>query len=55
MYYVIDVDTSYNMLLGRPWIHRNIVIPSTLHQVMKYADEWEKLRTLNAKKHPFKG
>src|SRR5438270_13028408 len=21
--YVIDADTSYNLLLGRPWIHRN--------------------------------
>jgi len=34
--YVIDVNTSYNLLLGRPWIHRNSIIPSTLHQVMKY-------------------
>jgi len=34
--YVIDVDTSYNLLLGRPWIHRNSIVPSTLHQVMKY-------------------
>ena len=29
--YVIDADTSYNLLLGRPWIHRNSIIPSTLH------------------------
>src|SRR3954465_15310767 len=28
--YVIDVDTSYNLLLGRSWIH---IVPSTLHQV----------------------
>src|SRR4051812_2137860 len=34
--YVIDADTSYNLLLGRPWIHRNHIVPSTLHQVMKY-------------------
>jgi len=37
--YVIDTDTSYNLLLGRPWIHRNSIVPSTLHQVMKYIDE----------------
>jgi len=28
--YVIDVDISYNLLLGRPWIHRNSIVPSTL-------------------------
>jgi len=36
--YVIDADTSYNLLLGRPWIHRNSIVPSTLYQVMKYID-----------------
>ena len=40
--YVIDADTSYNLLLGRPWIHRNSIVPSTLHQVMKYIDGVEK-------------
>src|SRR5436190_23256401 len=29
--YVIDADTSYNLLHGRPWIHRNHIVPSTLH------------------------
>src|SRR3954469_5196269 len=24
--YVIDADTSYNLLLGRPWIHRNHIV-----------------------------
>lgn len=37
--YVIDNDTSYNLLLGRPWIHGNFVVPSTLHQCLKYVDE----------------
>jgi len=55
MCYVIDTDTSYNLLLGRPWIHRNSIIPSTLHQVMKYIDGSEKVRTLIAERHPFKG
>jgi len=36
------------------WIHRNSIILSTLHQVMKYADKGEK-RMLIAEKHPFKG
>jgi len=47
--YVIDT------LLGRPWIHRNSIVPSTLHQVMKYIDGGGKVWTLIAKRHPFKG
>jgi len=27
--YVIDADTSYNLLLGQPWINRNSIVPST--------------------------
>ena len=53
--YVIDADTLYNLLLGRPWIHRNSIVPSTLHQVMKYIDGSGKVRTLIAERHPFKG
>jgi len=29
--YIINADTSYNLLLGRPWIHANWIVPSTLH------------------------
>jgi len=54
-YYVIDADISYNLLLGRPWIHRNSIVLSTLHQVIKYVDEERKVRTLIAERHPFKG
>ena len=43
--YVIDADTSYNLLLGQPWIHRNTIVPSTLHPVMKYVDEDKKVRS----------
>src|SRR5436190_9644089 len=55
MVYVIDVDTSYNLLLGRPWIHRNHIVPSTLHQVMKHMDTQGQVHTLVAEQHPFKG
>ncbi|XP_028062797.1 uncharacterized protein LOC114266101 [Camellia sinensis] len=33
---VIDVDTSYNALLGRPWMHNHHTVPSTYHQCIKY-------------------
>lgn len=42
--YVIDNDTSYNLLLGRPWIQGNFVVPSTLHQCFKYVDEDKKYK-----------
>ncbi|XP_070024977.1 uncharacterized protein [Nicotiana sylvestris] len=35
---VIDVPSSYNLLLGRPWIHADGAVVSTLHQVVKF--EW---------------
>ncbi|XP_070052704.1 uncharacterized protein [Nicotiana tomentosiformis] len=34
--YVIDAKTLYNVLLGRPWIYENKVVPSTYHQCLKY-------------------
>ena len=37
--YIIDADTSYNLLLGRPWIHANWIGPSTLHQCFKYVED----------------
>ena len=31
LFYVIDADTSYNALLGRPGLHISKAIASTLH------------------------
>ncbi|KAL0379307.1 UNVERIFIED_CONTAM: hypothetical protein Sradi_3236200 [Sesamum radiatum] len=36
LFHVIDAKTSYNMLLGRPWLHEDAVVPSTWHQCSKY-------------------
>nr|QVT92263.1 reverse transcriptase [Solanum chacoense] len=33
---VLDINTSYNLLLGRPFIHMAGAVPSTLHQLMKF-------------------
>ncbi len=33
---VMDIETAYIMLLGRPWIHSANAVPSTLHQMIKY-------------------
>ena len=32
----IKVDSPYNMLLGRPWLHAVGAIASTLHQRLKF-------------------
>ncbi|KAL0294648.1 UNVERIFIED_CONTAM: hypothetical protein Sradi_6875300 [Sesamum radiatum] len=36
LFHIIDAKTSYNMLLGCPWLHENFVVPSTWHQCIKY-------------------
>ena len=33
---VLDINASYNLLLGRPWVHRARAVPSTLHQMIKF-------------------
>ncbi|XP_070023286.1 uncharacterized protein [Nicotiana sylvestris] len=37
---VLDVAISYNLLLGRHWIHAAKPVPSTLHQMVKF--EWDR-------------
>lgn len=37
-FFVIDGEGSYNLLLGRDWIHANCCIPSTMHQLLI---EWD--------------
>src|SRR5436189_3742235 len=50
--YVIDADISYNFLLRRPWIHKNHIVSSTLHQVMKYVDDQGQVHTLIGEQCP---
>ncbi|XP_069146002.1 uncharacterized protein [Solanum lycopersicum] len=40
---VLDIDTSYNFLLGRSFIHMAGAVPSTLHQMMKLVWKNEEL------------
>ncbi|WMV44699.1 hypothetical protein MTR67_038084 [Solanum verrucosum] len=50
--HVIDAKTSYNVLLGRPWVHENGVVSSTLHQCMKYMKDGEIVK-IDADINPF--
>ncbi|KAI3453522.1 hypothetical protein Pfo_010185 [Paulownia fortunei] len=52
LFHVIDAKTSYNMLLGRPWLHENGVIPSTWHQCFKNCRDGVEKRVLGDDK-PF--
>ena len=36
---MMDINPSYNCLLGRPWIHMASVVLSTLHQKVKFMVE----------------
>ncbi|XP_075088536.1 uncharacterized protein LOC107826166 [Nicotiana tabacum] len=37
---VVEMEMTYNMIFGRPWIHEMDVVPSTLHQVIKFPSPW---------------
>ncbi|XP_056847440.1 uncharacterized protein LOC130498103 [Raphanus sativus] len=37
---VVDCPSSYNVILGRPWIHDMGAVPSTLHQLVKFPSPW---------------
>ncbi|PHU27239.1 hypothetical protein BC332_05571 [Capsicum chinense] len=50
--HVIDAKTSYNLLLGRPWLHENGVVTSTLHQRMKYMKDDEVVK-VDTDIHPY--
>ncbi|KAM2661242.1 hypothetical protein EV2_023578 [Malus domestica] len=54
LFHVIDADTSYNVLLGRPWLHTYGVVPSTLHQCLKFLVNGEVKKVL-ADTDPFRG
>ena len=41
---VVEMETSFAVLLGRPWLHDNKVVPSTLHQCMKYIKDGQEIR-----------
>ena len=49
--HVIDTKT-YNLFLERPWVHENGVVPSTLHQCMKYMKDGEVVK-IDANINPF--
>ena len=39
-YVIIDGESTYNIIMGRPWIHDLKAVPSTYHQVIKFPTPW---------------
>ena len=39
LFQVLRIQSFFNLLLGRPWIHEASVIPSSLHQKVKFIHE----------------
>ncbi|XP_062118357.1 uncharacterized protein LOC133831973 [Humulus lupulus] len=37
---VVDSPSTYNVILGRPWIHEMEAVPSTYHQVLRFPTKW---------------
>lgn len=38
-FHILNVPATFNLLLGRPWLHHVKVFSSTLHQMLKYPHE----------------
>ena len=51
LFHVIDAKTTYNMLLGHPWIHGNGIVLSTSHQCFKFLQSG--IKKVNADLKPF--
>ena len=34
-FHVVKMEVSYHVLLGRPWLHKHQLVPSTYHQCVK--------------------
>ncbi|KAI5313714.1 hypothetical protein L3X38_042890 [Prunus dulcis] len=54
LFHVINDDTSYNVLLGRPWLYTYGVVPSTLYQCFKYLVDGE-VKSVSADMDLFRG
>ncbi|GAA0159754.1 hypothetical protein LIER_16460 [Lithospermum erythrorhizon] len=51
-FHVIDAKVTYNVLLGKPWIHNRNDVLYTLHQCLKYCKDGGG-KMVNADENPF--
>ena len=55
LFHVLDVDTSYNVLLGCPCVHTYGIIGSTFHQCFKLCNEDGNVKMEYTNPNPFMG
>jgi len=53
LFHVIDANTSYNTLLGLPWLHTSKPIASSLHQCLKYTNYYGNVKIIHRDANPF--
>ena len=44
LFQVLRIPAFFNLLLGRPWIHRAGAIPFSLHQKVKFIHDGQVIR-----------
>lgn len=49
VFYMVDIDSIFNVLIGQDWIHQNMCVPSTLHQKIMF---WNKDKIENVYADP---
>ena len=49
LFQVLRIPTSFNLLLGRPWIHRVGAIPSSFHQKVKFIHDGQVIMVQSTK------
>lgn len=52
IYQVLDKELTYNILLGRPWIHEMQAVPSTYHQCLKFPFNGQEITILDDSNNP---
>ena len=55
LFRIIDANTSYNVLLGCPWVHTYGIISSALHQCFKLCVEDGNVKMVYTDPNPFRG
>lgn len=52
IFFVVDSQSHFNALLRRDWIHSNLCVPSSLHQLLLFWNS-DNVETMKVDKKPF--
>lgn len=39
-FHILNNPSTYNVILGRPWIHKMEAVPPTFHQILRFSTKW---------------